>query len=365
MASQASVRNDVIKRLNKLNVYTRFSALVDDSTLHEDDRDEAWNDVETKIKSLVNKVMRDGGQRVNDKKFQQLVDLIEDKVEELNDQKPLKPQLEEREVLLAAKLCVALSVVKGTRDDPFVAKLAELTQNQYKGARIAHAAVAAAAKNHVYAFMVTKAPHSTLFVAFRGTSNIKDVKTDLDFLIQHGIAEGKLHGGFANRAECMPPEYLCMLCAASTNLLNTSTPVKRVVLCGHSLGGAVAQIVTLRTRFHLEDIGGFPTTASVQERGHPLAGAGAAGAGAVRPGAGLIANGHTLRATDVACVTFGAPLWGDEKVRDCVVSLSWASAFLNFVTPEDPAIAGQRTQPCIQANQRCPAPRGCDCQHSQ
>jgi predicted lipase len=82
-----------------------------------------------------------------------------------------------------------------------------------------------------------------IFIAFRGTATRKDLAKDLrtDYHYKFG---GSFHAGFFKRAndflhvhdETLPSNRVSELIYASK---------KRIVFCGHSLGGAVAHMVLL------------------------------------------------------------------------------------------------------------------------
>lgn len=74
-------------------------------------------------------------------------------------------------------------------------------------------------------------------VACRGTTDMSDAL--VDFNIVHrtmSLGEGSAHAGFLDRAKSIPLDYLRRLLIRNEN----------IVLTGHSLGGAVASLLTLR-----------------------------------------------------------------------------------------------------------------------
>ena len=228
------------------------------------------------------------------------------------------------EILVAAKVCAALSKVG---DDP------RLRAQQFRSAlkhtatflppdvSIASAAVTSHASTHVYALVATSEPTSTLYVAFRGTKNFADVSADLSFLLQLSTPNGRVHRGFAARAESLQGPALLALCRSERGLPGPRKPVKRVVLCGHSLGGAVASIAMLRTRLHLEISGAYVTSTST-----------------------IRGQSTSLQCDDVVCVTFGAPWWCDAQVRKAITTRGWTSGFLHFVDFADPVPKLMRLQ---------------------
>ena len=92
------------------------------------------------------------------------------------------------------------------------------------------------------------------------------------------------HGGFLQRARAINIEQLHQLAASSG---------RRLVLCGHSLGGAVAKISTLRL---LRDLPEWP-------------------------------------APRVKCICFATPAIGNAALADLVKSAGWASYFRTYFLP--------------------------------
>jgi hypothetical protein len=77
-------------------------------------------------------------------------------------------------------------------------------------------------------------------IACRGTTDISDALADLNFIHRTmTLIPGAAHSGFLDRAKTIPLEYFRRLLIRG----------ERVVLTGHSLGGAVASLLALR--YHL------------------------------------------------------------------------------------------------------------------
>ncbi len=77
-----------------------------------------------------------------------------------------------------------------------------------------------------------------IFIAFRGTTTLGDVATNLK-LANHSRFGGAFHSGFFKRTDVfVKPD-----CNPMPGLLSLQ---KRIIFCGHSLGGAVAHMVLLR-----------------------------------------------------------------------------------------------------------------------
>ncbi len=89
-------------------------------------------------------------------------------------------------------------------------------------------------------FMVAYS-EDAIFIAFRGTETLADMCCDLEIDAQARF-EGRFHRGFFKRSKVFyvgeSPQLLIF------ELLRDSQ--RRVILCGHSLGGAVSHMVLLR-----------------------------------------------------------------------------------------------------------------------
>jgi hypothetical protein len=87
-------------------------------------------------------------------------------------------------------------------------------------------------------FLVAYANDAT-FIAFRGTKTLEDLTHT--FLIDE-YSQGHFHKGFLKRSDVFNvgiAPYLPLL-----ELLHR--PGKRIILCGHAVGGAVSHMVLLR-----------------------------------------------------------------------------------------------------------------------
>jgi len=82
-----------------------------------------------------------------------------------------------------------------------------------------------------------------VFIAFRGTKNLKDVASDLCTNSERRFG-GSFHKGFYDRADSfLGSEKWNPL----PDLMDTaSREGRRIIFCGHSLGGAVAHMVLFR-----------------------------------------------------------------------------------------------------------------------
>jgi hypothetical protein len=79
---------------------------------------------------------------------------------------------------------------------------------------------------------------SHYIVACRGSTDISDAIADLKFMhsSMNMLSPGAAHAGFLDRAKTIPLEYFRRLLVRG----------EKVVLAGHSLGGAVASLLALR-----------------------------------------------------------------------------------------------------------------------
>ncbi|CAF3128588.1 unnamed protein product [Rotaria sp. Silwood2] len=90
--------------------------------------------------------------------------------------------------------------------------------------------------------------HRTILLIFRATvssKSIQDVFTDLRLYSNHDVYEGDRHAGFASRADSGPT-------LAVAHWLQQGW---KVIISGHSLGGAVSQLFTARVIDSLVEIG--------------------------------------------------------------------------------------------------------------
>lgn len=171
-----------------------------------------------------------------------------------------------------------------------------------------------------------KAPYSpvtlvrhgtTLYVAPRATRRVKEYFIDSVLLLKSvdGVAgikgHGRAHAGFLRAAN--------KLVAPVIELIAKERDVKGVVFCGHSLGGAVAQLLGLAYAQYRQE-------AATAAKDHQDHGAGAAGAAADPPPAPYKSQ----------VVTFGSPRVGDADFRNL---LSKFTCHTRFYVAGDP-VAG-------------------------
>merc|ERR1711892_180659 len=133
-----------------------------------------------------------------------------------------------------------------------------------------------------------------IYLSFRGTEDTKDLTEDLRIYQKaavSGLARGKFHAGFLTRAELFPLQKIL----ADEKLLK-----KSLIVCGHSLGGAIKAIVTTEILIEKEK----------------------------RPKDQFIEN--------VINITFGAPLFGDETARKFLEERKFSEKMFHFVAEKDP-----------------------------
>jgi hypothetical protein len=141
-----------------------------------------------------------------------------------------------------------------------------------------------AGKHQVYIVAETA---DVLYCAFLGTKSPRDILTSFNYKgNKKYLPELKLHQGYVARAVVVPAEQLWRLATARG---------KRLVFTGHSMGGAIAHLCTLRLLNQLpEDL-------------H-----------------------YTVRS-----IGFATPLLGEAAVAEAIAEKGWAKALKNYLVPED------------------------------
>ncbi|XP_078618266.1 uncharacterized protein LOC144885927 [Branchiostoma floridae x Branchiostoma japonicum] len=138
-----------------------------------------------------------------------------------------------------------------------------------------------------------------LFIAFRGTQSYEDILSDLSIWQGSGTKRessmgGKCHAGFLQLASCFPVDPILRKYVYGKDDDNCA----RIVVCGHSMGGAVAHIVTLNMLADLK---------------------------------------RCSRDTEkVLSIAVGAPYFGDREMRDYAEKHDLSDNLLTIVNQNDP-----------------------------
>ena len=136
-----------------------------------------------------------------------------------------------------------------------------------------------------------------LYIAFRGTTNSDDWQDNMkafqiDGTSQYNLIKGKFHAGFFERAVSFPFEMI---------LSEEDFKDREIVICGHSLGGAVATIVAI--------------IMMAKEASQNKAGS----------------KGRSIK-----CVTFGSPLIGDETLKKFCDMEGFSENIFHIINDQDP-----------------------------
>ncbi|CAF3987890.1 unnamed protein product, partial [Rotaria sp. Silwood1] len=141
-----------------------------------------------------------------------------------------------------------------------------------------------------YLFAISKknSDEETLWVAFRGTTNMNDVLTDLT-INPTLTSSGMVHRGFSKRASELPYDTLM------NEFNNTERCSKRLIFTGHSLGGSVAHLCTI---FNL-------------------------------------ANKSYKENPKIYSIAFGSPFIGDRTVAEDIIRKNFNNHFLTVINQSD------------------------------
>ena len=83
--------------------------------------------------------------------------------------------------------------------------------------------------------------NDTIYVVFRGTSDVEDVATDIKYYPEKYMGT-KIHKGFLKAYQYIEDAMIYDI----NNIVKNDSTVK-IIFCGHSLGGAIAQIAFYTT----------------------------------------------------------------------------------------------------------------------
>ena len=161
-----------------------------------------------------------------------------------------------RDVLTAAVLCESLARGPGEED---VRSAVTRVRDAFPSGAVSVRGVSVARASARHRYLVADAP-GAVFVACAGTQDARDLLTDasvrsadLDLAAEARTALGgsrralAAHGGFASRARGLRAPLRALFRNAVIR------DGKRLVLCGHSLGGAVAALALLGLLLDIED----------------------------------------------------------------------------------------------------------------
>ncbi|KIY93941.1 triacylglycerol lipase-like protein [Monoraphidium neglectum] len=183
---------------------------------------------------------------------------------------------------------------------------------------------------------------TAMFVCFQGTKYVKDWIANLSFrhaTMWAGDDKAKApaaHCGFSGRSVAVPLDELYAKAQAAN---------KRLVLCGHSLGGAVALVCAIKLLrvWAARQLGGSyaPGDAACAGGGRPPAPAprGRRERRARRQqrdsqhlaAAAAAAAAAPFADPDIRCITFAAPAVANESLAAEVVAAGWDRLMCNFL----------------------------------
>lgn len=116
--------------------------------------------------------------------------------------------------------------------------------------------------------------NNDVVVAFRGTENARDVLTDLTgVLVPCADSEGRVHTGFQQSLNVIYPEILHGISQLPQVSGDGTQGPRRIFVCGHSLGGALAVLFANRLQqLSATTAGNIPRIAKIFTYGSPRVG---------------------------------------------------------------------------------------------
>ena len=232
-----------------------------------------------------------------------------------------------RDVLTAAVLCESLAVGPGEAD---VRSAVTRVRDAFPSGAVSLRGISVARASKRHRYLVADAP-GAVFVACAGTQDARDLVTDasvraadLELAAESNTALGGsrrarlfAHGGFASRARSLRAQIRALFRNAVIR------DGKRLVLCGHSLGGAVAALAMLGLLLDIED------------DAEGAEGVGDASGGGKKKIARRALAARFAADGVLCCVGFAAPPPGDEATRLYAEKMGWTRAFVNICSRED------------------------------
>ncbi|KAL3679878.1 hypothetical protein R1sor_022834 [Riccia sorocarpa] len=139
------------------------------------------------------------------------------------------------------------------------------------------------------AVFVARSHSGRVIVACRGTCGFRDVLQDLKYMQSRlSFAKGTAHWGFAQRAESVPIDFFLKLLDAG----------EEIIFTGHSMGGAVASLLTLRV---------------LESESNRKGG---------------------MFEEQVRCITFGTPLFASTRLAE-MINEKYEDIFIHIVSRRD------------------------------
>ena len=101
-----------------------------------------------------------------------------------------------------------------------------------------------------FGFVAYNADDNEIVVAFRGSVNVANWVTNLDFIMKPypGVTGAQVHRGFCDAFDAVSPLVL-----SSVSALLSAHPTASIVITGHSLGAALATFaaIDIKTKLNI------------------------------------------------------------------------------------------------------------------